>query len=208
MTKVENFLRSALLWNGFKYFLTIFIIIQVPIYWHYYGFENFLWLSDIGLFLTAIALWDKSRKIMSFAAVGIFVVEFVWAIDFFVDLFLNINLIDLSDYMFDTKYPLFLRLISLFHILTPSMWILYLREFGYYKKAVYYFVIFYWINITLVYFFTTPSENINWVFVPTVHKWSSISQEIWVILLMVLYPALIVLPTHYIFKKLFKLKNR
>ena len=60
----------------------IFLLILVPVYWYNYGFANFLWLSDVGLFLTFIGLAYKSRLAMSMALVGVFLYEAAWFVDF------------------------------------------------------------------------------------------------------------------------------
>ncbi len=185
------------------YFLTIFITILIPTYWYYYGIRNFLWLSDIGLFLTIIALWLKSNLLMSMAAVGVLLLELFWCLDFFAKLIFNINISGLSDYMFDKKYPLLLRAISLFHITSPLIWIFYLAQYGYDTNAIYYFTILYWIALILTYRFTNPEENISWVFAPQANKWN-IKPITWVIILFIFLPLLVFLPTHYILKILFK----
>lgn len=45
--------------------------------------EIFLWFSDIALFAVGIALWTKSRLLISMMAVGVFILEIGWNIDFF-----------------------------------------------------------------------------------------------------------------------------
>ena len=36
---------------------TAFVVLLIPIYWYYYGPSNFLWFSDLALFLAVPALW-------------------------------------------------------------------------------------------------------------------------------------------------------
>ena len=43
------------LWLKISY--TLFIFILIPVYWTHYGPGNFLWFSDIALFVTAATLW-------------------------------------------------------------------------------------------------------------------------------------------------------
>lgn len=186
-----------------KYLLTIFVTILIIIYPYYYGVKNFLWLSDVGLFLTIIGLWTHSSLLISTAMVIVFLTELIWNIDFFGELVFKRNLIDLSDYMFDARYPMALRGISLFHVVMPLLWIWYLARFGYDTRAPYYATVLYWLDIGCVYFFTNPATNINWVFLPQVYKKLAISQRTWLILLIVGYPLLIIIPTHYICMALF-----
>lgn len=190
-------------WHYVTLFLTVFTILLIPTYWYYYGPQNFLWISDIGLFLTAIALWSQSQLVMSVAAVGVLGFELFWNIDFFAQLLFHMQLTGLSDYMFKIEYPFFLRLFSLFHIVVPVLWILYLAQYGYDKRALVYFAPLYWVSILATYWFTTPGENINWVFWPFVHGIQAISPQVWVFMLAVSMPLLLFLPTHVALKKLF-----
>ena len=197
-------MKSDAIFNLIKYFLTLFTLILVPTYWYYYGVQNFLWLSDIGLFLTVMSLWLHSAMLMSIAAVAVLVIELVWNIDFFGELIFNVNIIDLADYMFDPSYPFFLRILSLFHVITPLVWIWYLKRYGYDTRALRFSTILYWVDVWIVFLFTEPIKNINWVFLPQVNGTHGISPVVWVLFLCVAFPLFIFLPTHYIFKKIFK----
>lgn len=189
-------------WIIIKILLSFFTLILIPIYWYFYGFKNFLWLSDIGLFLTVLALWSDSVLLMSIAAVEMFFFELVWNLDFYMMLFFNVSKIKLADYMFDSQYPVGLRLLSLFHVFLPIIWILYLYSFGYDANAIYYVIVLFWIILFFSYFFTDPSQNINWVFWPKMHN-IKISQFTWLIILFITFPLLDFLPTHHVFLKLF-----
>lgn len=185
-----------------KYFFACFTALLIPVYWHYYGPTNFLWLSDIGFFLTTIALWKKDRLLMSMAAVGVLFLELVWVLDFVVDLFTNHNIIDLSDYMFDAKLPASLRALSLFHLITPVVWLYYLKKWGYDKRALRYFTILYAVVILLTYYLSTARENINWVFLAQIKGYDI--GILWPITLIICVPIFIFLPTHYLLKKFYE----
>ncbi|CAN5214892.1 hypothetical protein BH09DEP1_BH09DEP1_7040 [soil metagenome] len=190
-----------------KYFLSVFIIILIPTYVHYYGWQNFLWLSDIGLFLTVLALWFHSSLLMSMAVVGVLFTELVWCVDYFVELLAGYNLIDLSDYMFDGGYPMALRAISLFHVFVPAIWIWYLVRYGYQKRALYYMTGLYWLVLIATYTLTDPAANINWVFLPHANPCIKFSPLGWVSFLFVAFPLFIFLPSHFLCSRLFKKVN-
>lgn len=197
-------MKESLYWRYVKYFLTIFVIILIPVYVPYYGWQNFLWLSDIGLFLTLAALWLHSSLLMSMAAVGVLFTELVWCVDYFVELFSGYNLIDLSDYMFDSGYPMALRAISLFHVFVPIIWIWYLVKYGYDRRAFLHMTCLYWLVLVTTYLFTEPAANINWVFLPQANPCIEFSPLGWVSFLFVAFPLFIFLPSHFIYKRLFK----
>ncbi len=190
-----------------KISLTIFLIILVPIYWRYYGPQNFLWLSDIGLLLTLLALWLESPLCISMAAIGILPLELVWNVDFFGQLLLGHTLIDLSSYMFNPIYPHYLRALSLFHIFMPTIWIWYLIKWGYHKKAFICFVPVFWCTFIVTYLCTSPKENINWVFMPIKYNWHGLPTIVWLIILLTGLPLIIFWPMHKLLSYLFRYKK-
>ena len=200
-------MQKNVCWHVLSLIAALFLMILIPTYWHYYGPQNFLWLSDIGLFLTCLSLWLNAPLLMSMAAVGVLVVELIWCVGFFSTLIFQINLISLSDYMFNPIYPLALRAISLFHIVTPVIWIIYLYQFGYRTRAVYYFTILYWIVLALTVSLTNPVENINWAFIPQKLGIDASLSHLWIAFLAIGFPCLIFYPTHLLFKKFFKFRQ-
>lgn len=191
-------------WRLIKYALTIFMAVLIPVYWHSYGPLNFLWISDMGLILTTIGLWLQMPVLISMAAVGVMLTELIWCVDYFAELLFGLNVIDLSDYMFDDGYPLLLRGLSLFHVFMPIIWILYLKQYGYYTRALWYMTYLYWAMVIFTYTLTEPAANINWVFLPLFRPHWGIASNVWMILLMLVFPLGIFLPTHYVYTKLFK----
>lgn len=187
-----------------KYPLTVFILVLIPTYIHHYGAINFLWFSDIALFLIFFAIWLESSLLMSIALVLSFFMEMMWTIDFFTNMLFDVNIFDLAGYMFDPANSLFLRGLSLFHLLLPVLPVYYLRQWGYHEKALNYAVVLYW-GVVLFCFLCTPvDKNINQVHYPTVQNWEVMSSLTWITLWMIFYPLLIMWPKNYIFSKIFK----
>lgn len=181
-----------------KVVLTLWALILIPVYWKNYGPQNFLWFSDIGLFGTVFALWLESPLLMSIIALITLPVEFVWIVDFLLQFFINYSVIGIAHYMFEPQYSLFLRILSLFHIVTPVVWIVYLLQWGYDAQALAYAIAVSWTTLLVTYLYTTQKENINWVFSPTVHNWQWISQRVWILLLMIIFPFV-----YWVFHRLF-----
>lgn len=177
--------------------LTLFVALLVPIYWRAYGLQNFLWFSDIGLFLTLLALWTKSRLLMSIAVLETCVLELLWNGDFLGILLFKKSSIKLADYMFDSQYSLSLRSLSLFHVFMPLLWIYYLAIEGYDPDAIYYAIPLMWFILLITYLVSDPSQNINWAF--HAQKYNlGISSRAWLLFLMLGLPSVTVLPTHYL----------
>src|SRR5437762_3416415 len=147
-----------------KIFHTLFVCILVPVYWRYYGPANFLWFSDLALLLTWAALWLESPFLASMQAVSVVLLELVWIVDFLVRLTTGYRLVGIADYMFEDDKPLFVRALSLFHVLLPFLLIWLVYRLGYDRNAWMAQTVLAWTVLLLCFFFTEPSRNINWVF--------------------------------------------
>ena len=192
------------LWIKIPY--TIFVCVLVPVYWVGRGSANFLWMSDIALFLTLFALWQENRLIASMMAVAVVLPELAWNIDFFVRIAVGKDVFGLNatGYMWDRDIPGLVRTLSLFHVFLPAVLIYAVWRLGYDRRALVAQTALAWIVLPASYFLTDPGRNINWVFGlgPEPQTW--MPAPLFLILLMVLLPLLIYLPTHLVLMKLFK----
>lgn len=186
-----------------RFLLSVLLLILIPTYYQNYGLQNFLWFSDIALFLIFIGVWTNSAFLISMAATLTFFMELNWCLDFFYNLFTGENLLGITGYMFNDQLSLFLRGLSLFHLLLPIYSIKYLYKWGYDETAFKYATILYWIIICTCYMFTSVDKNINWVHHAQLNDWQAISPLQWVMIQMMLYPLLIMLPKSLLFRKAF-----
>ena len=188
---------------GFKIGYTLFVCLLVPIYWRQYGPANFLWFSDIALLVLVPALWLENALLASMMAVAIIFFEAIWNIDFFTRLATGKSLIGLSAYMFDPKIPLFIRLLSLFHIALPLLLLWTLHRLGYDRRALVAQTILAVVVLPLSYLVSNPRENVNWVYGFGEHPQSTLPAGVFLLLVMVIYPIVVYLPTHLLFAKMF-----
>lgn len=189
-----------------KVLATCFLFVVIPVYWVNLGPENFLWGSDLALFITTLALWLESRFLTSMMAVGVLLTEVLWNIDFFARLLFGNHLFGLNatSYIFNVQVPAVVRGISLlFHIYLPIILIWMLFRLGYHHKAWLAQTAFAWVILPLTYLLTDPVDNINWVFGlgGEVQQW--IPGPVFVVILMILFPIVIYLPSHLFLNKLF-----
>ena len=186
-----------------KCLLTLFVIILVPTYWKAYGLENFLWLSDVGLFLTTIGLWLNSSLLISIAILLTLPLDIIWIVDFLFHLITGKNLLGVVGYMFDPKFSRWTRSLSLFHIFLPIIWIWCLTMWGYDENAFLYASVLVWVVLIATYFFTDPQKNINWAHLPTALKWKRIPTSLWLIMLLVAFPLIVIWPMQVVLKRIF-----
>ena len=182
--------------------LSAFVAFLVPYYWREYGWQNFLWLSDISLFLTVAALWRRSRLINSMLAIGILPLELFWNVDFFMHLVFGTGL-GLADYMFDESKSLLLRGVSLFHVALPIIWIVYLRRWRYDPRALAAQTALLWVVLIATYLLTAPDENVNWLFVPQKMGWDWLPGLAWLLACMAIVPVVVHWPLHRLYRRHF-----
>ena len=181
------------LWIKLAY--TLFVAILVPVYWKKWGLANFLWFSDIALFVMLAAVWLESSLLASMMAIGVLLPEIAWNISYFFRLLTGSKLLGLTDYMFDSSKPLYLRALSLFHVILPALIIWMLFRFGFREDALYYQLRLGWLVLLVTYFFTDPAENINSAFGPGNKPQTRISPHLYFILVLLGFPLLIYLPS-------------
>jgi hypothetical protein len=193
---------SVPLWLQLSF--TLFLMVLIPVYWVKYGPANFLWFSDIALLLIGIALWIDSQMLVSMVAVGVLGLEVIWNIDYFASLIKGSPILGLSDYMFDKNKSIFLRALSLFHVVLPALVIWLLLRWGYNPEAIYWQILLTWLVIPMVYLLTDPKENINWVFGPGNKPQTRISKRTYFWLVMIFYPICVLAPSHLLLKWAFQ----
>jgi hypothetical protein len=109
---------------------TIWVIVWVPFYWRQYGLQNFLFFCDLGNFFITLALWLESPLIFSWQATGLLLFQTLYTIDLAGTIFTGSHIVGGTEYMFDPDIPLFVRLLSLFHVATPSLFAMGLPALG------------------------------------------------------------------------------
>lgn len=181
---------------------TLLVLVIVPVYWVEYGPENFLWFSDIALFVTAYCLWTGNRLLYSMMAVGVLPLELVWTID----ILTMGEMFGLAAYMFDERYPLWLRALSLFHVPLLAILVWMLVRQGYEPRALGAQTLLAWIVLPTSWLLTDPqgaAGNVNWVhgLGPDVRE--LFSPVAYLLAYMALLPLLVYLPSHLILRRLF-----
>jgi hypothetical protein len=108
-----------------------FLAVWAAVYWRTWGAVNFLHLCDVAVILTCLGLWSGSALLISSQAVGSLVVDTAWTIDVAWKILFGHPLLSGTEYLFDARYPLWARLITLFHVAMPPLLLWALRRSGY-----------------------------------------------------------------------------
>jgi hypothetical protein len=180
-----------------KIFYSLFLCVLVPVYWRDLGLAHFLWASDIALFVIFAALWLESRLLNSMMAIGVLPFELAWNLDFLT----GPQLIGMASYMFDAKLPLYLRGLSLFHMMLPPVMIFMLYRLGYDRRALLAQTVLVWVILPVTYLVTDPAANINLVFGLSKEPQTYMHPLLYLILEMILLPVVICLPAHLVLQR-------
>lgn len=189
------------LWIKVAY--TLFLCVLVPVYWRGFGPTNFLWASDIALFITFVALWLESRLLNSMMAVGVLPFELAWGVDFLFEAITGVHLTGMTQYMFNPELPLYLRGLSLYHFMLALVMILLLFRLGYDRRALIAQSVLVWIVLPVTYLVTDPADNINLVFGLGTEPQTVLPPLAYLGLEMILVPVIICLPVHLVLRRLF-----
>jgi hypothetical protein len=180
----------------------VFLAVLVPLYWWRYGPGNFLWFSDVALFLAGVSLYTGEPLPASMAAVAVLALEVAWNVDFFGRLLTGRRFIGLADYMFDDR-PLWLRALSLFHVPLPVLIVWLVHRLGYDPRALLAQTLLACVVLPATYLLTRKERNVNWVHGLGPKPQTALPPLAFLALLMVSLPLAVYVPTHFLLKALF-----
>jgi hypothetical protein len=178
-----------------RWLALLWLAIWVPAYWRTWGAANFLHLCDIAVILVCVGLWTNSALLISSQAVGSLLVDLAWMLDAGWRLITGRGL--------DASYPLWVRLLTLFHVVMPVLLLWALARAGYDRRG--------WLLQTAIALFafvaarfTSPATNINYAFHdPFIHRaWGPAPLHVlisWLFMVVMVY-----LPTHFALRAIFR----
>ena len=131
---------------------TVWLAAWMPLYWKQYGLQNFLFFCDIGNLLIGLALWLESPLIFSWQACGLLLFQTLYVVDLAGALLTGRHAFGGTEYMFDSGIPLPVRLVSLFHVVTPPLLLWAIRRLGYDRRGWKLQTLTAWIVVPINYF--------------------------------------------------------
>ena len=193
LRRIQYPLMRIPLW--LKVVWTVCVIAWIPLYWRQYGPQNFLFFCDLGnLFITA-ALWLESPLLFSWQASGLLLFQSLFTIDLLSALVSGRHLIGGTEFMFDTQVPLGIRLLSLFHVVTPPLLLWAIWRLGYDPRGWKYQTLTAWIVVPINYFWR-PEYDVNWARGPFFHDQHAIPGPLYLLGYLIVVPAVVYFPTH------------
>jgi len=174
---------------------TACLIAWIPLYLRQYGPQNFLYFCDLGNLFICVALWLESPLIFSWQATGLLLFQTLFTIDLAGALVSGHHLIGGSEFMFDPHIALPIRLLSLFHVVTPPLLLWAIRRLGYDPRGWKYQTLTAWIVVPISYFWR-PEYDVNWARGPFFHEQHVVPGFIYLLAYLLAVPVFVYFPTH------------
>ena len=119
-----------------RWFSLLWMVVWLPAYFRVWGWANLLHLCDVAVILAFVGIWLANPLLLSSQAVNSLAAGIFWISDVGWRLVTGRFLIGGTDYMWDARYPLWVRILSTFHIGLPLVLLWTLRKVGYDKRAL------------------------------------------------------------------------
>jgi hypothetical protein len=185
-----------------RWFALVWTLVWFPAYFHYWGWANLLHLCDVAVIVSFAGIWLGSPLLLSSQAVGCMLPGIFWLADVGTRLATGHFLVGGTEYMWDGRYPLWVRLLSAFHVALPVALLYALRRVGYDARG---FVLQSGIAILLLTLsrFLSAELNMNYVYRDPVwhYAWAPGALHVIVILGVIILVAY--WPTHLLLRRLF-----
>jgi hypothetical protein len=174
---------------------TVWLLVWAPLYWRQYGAQNFLYFCDIGNILIGVGLWLESALIVSWVGCGVLLFQSLYTIDLLGAFLTGHHLIGGTEYMFDPHLSLAVRLLSLFHVVTPPLvlWLIY--RLGYDPRGWKLQIVMTWIVVPVNYFWR-PEQNVNWARGLFYREQHAVPGAVYLLAYLITVTLLVYWPTH------------
>jgi hypothetical protein len=174
---------------------TVWLLVWAPVFWKHYGAQNLLYFCDLGNLLIGVALWLESPLCFSWAATWLLLFQTFYVIDLVGALLDGRHLIGGTEYMFDGSLPLWLRLLSLFHVVTPPLLLWGIRRLSYDSRGWVLATLMTWVVVPINYFWR-PQFDVNWARGPHGQEQHTVAGWIYVLGYLIVIPLIVYWPTH------------
>ncbi len=174
---------------------TLWVLVWAPIYARQYGLQNFLFFCDIGNILIGVGLWLESPLIFSWQAASLLLFQTLFTLDLIGTLVTGRHFIGGTEYMFDPHLRLAIRVLSLFHVLTPPLLLWAIYRLGYDRRGWMLQTLTAWIVLPINYWWR-PQCDVNWARGPFFREQHAIPGMLYLLLYLIIVPAGVYFPTH------------
>jgi hypothetical protein len=193
-----NSVMRAPLW--LKIGWTVWLLVWAPVYGIHYGAQNFLYFCDLGNLLIGVALWLESPLLFSWVATGVLLFQLLYTVDLVGALASGVHLLGGTEYLFDASLPLWVRLLGLFHVVSPPLLLWGIWRLGYDERGWRLQTLMTWLVAPINYFWR-PEYDVNWTRGPRGHEQHLVPGLVYLLAYLVVIPCVVYWPTHILLRR-------
>jgi hypothetical protein len=178
------------------------MVVWLPAYVQVWGWANLLHLCDAAVLLTFLGLWVGSARLISSQAVSALLAGVLWTANVSCRLLIGRFFASGTEYMWDRRFPLWVRLLSLFHVLLPCALLWGLWKLGYHRQALRWQAAIAAVLIVASRFL--PAElNMNWAYRDPLFGWAWGPGVVHLAVIWTGAVGVLYWPTHVVLEKMF-----
>jgi hypothetical protein len=114
-----------------RWIALLWMVVWLPAYVRVWGWSNLLHLCDATVILSCIGVWWGSARLLSSQAVSALLPGVLWLLNLCWRMATGHFLMGGTEYMWDAQYPLWVRLLSFFHVVLPGILLWAVCKLGY-----------------------------------------------------------------------------
>ena len=170
----------------------LYLAVWAPAYALQWGWPDFLYLCNVAVVLTCAGLWFGNSLLVSSQAVGTALIGLLWGLNLVWAAFTHgRGLTGGTEYMWDPRFPLWVRLLSFDHVAVPAVAVWAARRVGYDRRA-WTFQSALAAVVLILSRFVAPERNLNFAQKELVsyHSWGPAPVHlvfIWTVLVLLVY---------------------
>ncbi len=190
-------MSEAVPFSRLRWLCVLAIGVWLPTYAVVWGWANFVQLCDLGVVLTVAGVWTGSSLLLSSQAVGSLVINSIWVLDVAWRLATGHHLIGGTEYMWDASYPLWIRLLSFYHVVVPMLALYAVRRTGYHPRG-FFLQAAISVPVLIASRLIDPAKNLNFAHVDPILHISFHPAPLHLAIILFCIIAVIYWPTHQI----------
>jgi hypothetical protein len=146
-----------------RWAVLLWLLVWLPVNLQAWGWQNMMHFCDVGAVIACLGIFMQLPLLFSSQAVGSLFVGVLWSLDIAWRLATGHHLVGGTEYMWNERYALWIRLLSTFHIGLPLVMLWAMRKMGYDPRAL---ALQSAIAAVLLIFsrFLSPALNMNYAF--------------------------------------------
>jgi len=165
---LRQFLKGRELKQPLKIAYTLWFLVWCASYLWWFGPQSMLWMCCIANIAMLLGLWFNSPAVISFAGLAVLLAQILYTADLVGALIFGIHLSGATRYLFDSTQPVYIRMLSLFHVWSPPLLLTLLWRFGYDRRALLMVVLCALVLFPVCFATFDPTHDTNNPVIPTV----------------------------------------